>query len=110
VLLHPSLHDSGGTVCLEAMAAGRPMVCLDLGGPAVHVDENSGFAIPAKSPEQVVDGIAEALHSLATDVDLRKRMSAASRQRVRDVFTEDSKAERTNALYKEIGVVGEAKG
>jgi glycosyltransferase involved in cell wall biosynthesis len=34
VLVHPSLHDSGGWVCLEAMAAGRPLLCLDLGGPA----------------------------------------------------------------------------
>ena len=33
VLIHPSLHESGGWVCLEAMAAGRPVVCLDLGGP-----------------------------------------------------------------------------
>ena len=32
VLVHPSLHDSGGWVCVEAMAAGRPVVCLDLGG------------------------------------------------------------------------------
>ena len=31
VLVHPSLHDSGGWVCLEAMAAGRPVICLDLG-------------------------------------------------------------------------------
>ena len=35
VLVHPSLHDSGGGVCLEAMAAGRPVICLDLGGPAL---------------------------------------------------------------------------
>jgi hypothetical protein len=33
VLVHPSLHDSGGCVCLEPMAAGR-VICLDLGGPA----------------------------------------------------------------------------
>ena len=27
-LAHPSLHDSGGWVCLEAMAAGRPVRAL----------------------------------------------------------------------------------
>ncbi len=32
VLGASSLHDSGGWVCLEAMAAGRPVICLDLGG------------------------------------------------------------------------------
>lgn len=37
VLVHPSLHDSGGWVCMEAMAAGRPVICPDLGGPATQV-------------------------------------------------------------------------
>ena len=39
VLVHPSLHDSGGWVCLEAMAAGKPVICLDLGGPAEQVTD-----------------------------------------------------------------------
>jgi glycosyltransferase involved in cell wall biosynthesis len=52
VLVHPSLHDSGGWVCLEAMAAGRPVICLDLGGPASQVTEETGRKIPAISPEQ----------------------------------------------------------
>ena len=30
ILVHPSLHDSGGNVCLEAMAVGRPIICLNL--------------------------------------------------------------------------------
>ena len=32
-VLHPALHDSGGWASLEAMAAGRAVVCFDLGGP-----------------------------------------------------------------------------
>src|SRR2546430_4418443 len=46
---HPSLHDSGGWVCLEAMAAGRPVICLDLGGPGYQVTEESGIKIDRKS-------------------------------------------------------------
>ena len=42
VLVHPSLHDSGGWVCVEAMAAGRPVICLDLGGPATQVTAETG--------------------------------------------------------------------
>ncbi|MBM4152669.1 MAG: glycosyltransferase, partial [Kiritimatiellaceae bacterium] len=33
VLVHPSLHDSGGWVCPEAMALGKAVICLNLGGP-----------------------------------------------------------------------------
>ena len=58
VLVHPSLHDSGGWVCLEAMAMGKPVICLDLGGPATQVQKNTGFKIPAHTPTQVVSDMA----------------------------------------------------
>jgi glycosyltransferase involved in cell wall biosynthesis len=47
LLLFPSLHDSGGTVLLEALAHGLPIVCLKLGGPGVIVDEHCGRAVLA---------------------------------------------------------------
>ncbi|MDP9234620.1 MAG: glycosyltransferase [Actinomycetota bacterium] len=34
-LIFPSLHDEGGFVVAEALAAGLPVVCLDRGGPPV---------------------------------------------------------------------------
>ena len=43
VLVHPSLHESGGAVCAEAMAAGRPVICLDLGGPGLQVTAETGI-------------------------------------------------------------------
>ena len=58
ILVHPSLHDSGGWVCLEAMAAGRPVICLDLGGPAVQVTPETGFKVRASNPKQAVEDIA----------------------------------------------------
>ena len=36
-LIHPSLHDSGGLICMKAMAFGLPVISLDLGGSAVQV-------------------------------------------------------------------------
>ena len=36
--LFPSLHDAGGTVILEALAHGLPVICLALGGPGKMVD------------------------------------------------------------------------
>lgn len=35
VFVFPSLHDEGGWVVVEALAAGLPVVCLDHGGPPV---------------------------------------------------------------------------
>ena len=58
---------SGGWTCLEAMAAGRPVVCLDLGGPATQVTEETGIKVPAPVPNQAVSGLAEAMTRLARD-------------------------------------------
>jgi len=48
VLLQPSLHDAAGWVVAEAVTAGGPVVCLDLGGPAVLVESTGGRALPAE--------------------------------------------------------------
>ncbi len=102
VLVHPSLHDSGGWVCLEAMAAGRPVVCLDVGGPALHVTDETGIRVPALSPSQSVGGLAQALCRLATDSGLCTRMGSAGQQRVKDHFEWDEKGRRMETTYEEL--------
>jgi len=61
VLVHPSLHDSGGWVCIEAMATGRPVICLNLGGPGVQVTDETGIKVLAQTPEQAVQDLAQAM-------------------------------------------------
>ena len=86
VLIHPSLHDAGGWVCLEAMAAGRPVVCLDLGGPGVQVTEKTGIKVKASTPDETVADLAKAFLRLAENPELRVRIAEASRQRVEEHF------------------------
>lgn len=102
VLVHPSLHDSGGGVCLEAMAAGRPVICLELGGPALQVDKQAGFKIEAKNPEQVIRDLCEKFILLAQDTGLVYRMGEMARLRVKEHFDWDAKGERINTLYQAI--------
>jgi glycosyltransferase involved in cell wall biosynthesis len=91
-MLHPSLHDSGGFACLEAMAAGCPVICLDLGGPAMQVTAETGFKIAAVSPEQTIRELADAIRKLVTDPDLRARLSRAARTRAK-AFSWEQKLE-----------------
>lgn len=102
VLVHPSLHDSGGFVLLEAMELAKPVVCLNLGGPAMHVDSRNGFAIAADSIPQVVDEIANAMTQLAGDPDLRQRLGEAGRDRAINEFSWASKAQRFEEIYSQI--------
>jgi glycosyltransferase involved in cell wall biosynthesis len=99
VLVHPSLHDSGGWVCVEAMAAGRPVICLDVGGPAAQVSEQSGIKVPAGSPRQAVRDLAVAMEQLAQDPIRRHCLGKGARERVQKHFSWDSKSEWVKRMY-----------
>ena len=107
VLLHPSLHDSGGIVCLEALGAGKPVVCLDLGGPSLIVTAETGCSIAARDPAQSVEAMGAALRRLAGDAELRARMGAAGRRRVAEEYNWTRKGEIFDRMYREL--VGEAR-
>lgn len=89
VLIHPSLHDSGGWTCLEGMAAGRPIVCFDLGGPSTQVTAETGIKVSGYHPKQAVNDLAEAIARLADDPELRSRMGQAGQKRVAEVYDWD---------------------
>jgi glycosyltransferase involved in cell wall biosynthesis len=99
-LVHPSLHDSGGWVCLEAMAAGRPVICLDLGGPGLQVTNEVGFKIPVQSPEQCIEGIAQVMRLLANDHNLAQRMGAAARSHVNRLYAYEHRLVAISDLYR----------
>ncbi|TVM02180.1 MAG: glycosyl transferase family 1, partial [Candidatus Brocadia sp. WS118] len=102
VLLHPGLHDSGAMVCSEAMGAGLPVICLNLGGPALQVTEETGFKIPALSPEQAVKDMAEAMLKLAKNPQLARQMGEAGRKRVAEHFSWERKGEFIRRVYQKI--------
>jgi glycosyltransferase involved in cell wall biosynthesis len=102
VLVHPALHEAFGNVCLEAMASGRPVICLDLGGPAVQVTDETGVRVPAISPAQVVTDLAAAMERLGSDPALRLRMGNAARRRVHEHFDWGKKAAFMMGLYEAV--------
>jgi glycosyltransferase involved in cell wall biosynthesis len=102
VFLFPSLHESGGMAPLEAMTAGLPVVCLDLGGPGVSVTAECGIAVPPTTPERVVDAMASALLRLARDPELRRRMGIAARHRATQVYSWEAKAKAIMDVYQRL--------
>jgi glycosyltransferase involved in cell wall biosynthesis len=101
ILVHPSLHESGGCACLEAMAAGRSVVCLDIGGPSVLVTTETGIKVPAESPGQVTESLAQAMLRLADNPHLRRELSIAARRRAQRLFAWDQRGEVLQRLYRE---------
>jgi glycosyltransferase involved in cell wall biosynthesis len=100
VLVHPSLHESGGIACLEAMAAAKPVICLDLGGPAAQVTPEVGVKIPASAPAAVVRELARAMRALALDPALRQRLGTSGRRRIMEEFVWEKKANKIASLYR----------
>lgn len=87
LLLFPSLHDSGGIVVLEAMQAGLPVVCLDLGGPGLFIDAGCGIKIAPAPVARMVEQLAEAVASLARDPERMTRLGRNGRLRCEREFT-----------------------
>ena len=86
VFLFPSLRDSGGLAVLEAMAHGLPVVCTDLGGPGVMVNDRCGRVAPGLhgSSEELVSVCAGAVREIMTTPGLRERLARGARTRARD--------------------------
>jgi glycosyltransferase involved in cell wall biosynthesis len=100
VFVFPSLRDGGGAVVVEAMAAGKPIVCLDLAGPGLHVTPECGMKITPCSPDHTVREMASALEHLYQDKELRVRMGRAARKRAEECYHWDRLGERLQEIYR----------
>jgi rhamnosyl/mannosyltransferase len=89
-----------GLVQLEAMAAGKPVVCTELGTGTsfVNVDGETGFVVPARDPH----ALASATRRLIADDALRLRMGGAGRARVKREFRLDNMVDRVVAQYEDL--------
>lgn len=99
VFAFPSIWDEPfGLPVIEAAAAGVPAVGSSIGGiRETIVDGETGLLTP---PGSAAD-LAEALLTLATDPDLRRRLGGAARDRAAEQFGLDRVAPRWKALYEE---------
>ena len=82
VLLHCAPREAFGMAVLEALAAGRPVVVPDSGGPREIVDAASGILYPPGDAQAA----AAALARLTADPELAARMGRAGIARAREDF------------------------
>ncbi len=100
ILLFPSLHDSSGNVVLEAFAQGLPVLCLNLGGPSVLVDETCGRAVEARDAPQkiIISRLADALVELASSPELMKKMREGAHNKALALSWDET----VNRVYKHV--------
>jgi glycosyltransferase involved in cell wall biosynthesis len=99
IFLLPSLWENCPYSCIEAMAAGRPIVASDCGGmPELIADGANGLL--ARSGDS--DSFAQALEELIEANGLRERLGAAARRTVEQRLTDVETARRIADVYGQV--------
>ena len=108
----PSVYEPFGIINLEAMACRTPVVASAVGGiKEVVIPEETGILVDPdlrpgsfepRDPAAFAAGLAEGINRLAENAGLRAKMADAGLKRVRDMFTWDAIASRTEAIYRHV--------
>ncbi|MEP9411389.1 MAG: glycosyltransferase [Candidatus Brocadia sp.] len=101
VFVLPSSHRSEafGTVLIEAMAAGKPVVSTELGTGTSFVNSNgkTGLVVPARAAK----ALSDAINLLLKDDDFAKSLAINAKKHAAN-FSKDIIAEKVLQLYKEV--------
>jgi glycosyltransferase involved in cell wall biosynthesis len=94
-----SINEGTPVALIEAMAAGKAVVCTAVGGvPDLVVDGLTGRLVQPGD----VKGLAQTLGELAADPVQRRRLAQAGRNRVAEHFSTDRLASDIDAVYRSV--------
>ena len=98
VIIHPSIEDEPfGRTIIEAMAASKPMVATNLGGPQeIITHAHDGYLAEAKAEK-----LANFTVRLLKNEELCKDIGQKAYQKVSQQFTMDVHAQKVQSIYEE---------
>ena len=100
-LILPSLSECGGAVVLEAMAMAKPVIATNWGGPTDYLDSSCGILVNPSSRDEFIDGLANAMVTLAEQPELRRSMGKVGRERILKYFDWEKKIDTILEIYQE---------
>ncbi len=100
-LLFTSLRDSFGSVVLEAVSRGLPIVTIHHQGMRAFVPASASIQVPSSTAARIVRDLADAIDALALDRERLKAMSDAA-LRFAAEQTWELRAERMEQFYRQV--------
>jgi glycosyltransferase involved in cell wall biosynthesis len=101
VLVFTSLRDACGSVVLEAVSHGLPVICLDHQGASEIITAACGVKIPVTTPGDVVKRLRDAIVFLERNRGKLDELSEGAVGRARE-FLWSRKIEQTARIYREV--------
>ena len=101
-MVFSSIKDTSGTVVLEAMCKGKPVICLRHQGVGDITTPETAMRVEVGPLDGTIQGFADAIVSLAKDRELLEKLGRASRDRVLSDYIWERKSEKMNAIYREL--------
>lgn len=99
IFAFPSLHEGSPNALLEAMACGLPSVASRVGGIVDIAEDNRDVLLV---PADDVDMLSQKLQRLVQDMELRKRLGRAAKQKVESQFSPDRETEIWLDIYHRV--------
>lgn len=106
VFAFTSLRDTSGTVVLEALAAAKPVICLDHQGVGAIVTPECGIKIPVTNRHDVARRLCDAVALLQRNRKLRDALADGARTRASDYLWSRQAgriAEEYNRILESVG-------
>jgi glycosyltransferase involved in cell wall biosynthesis len=98
VFIYPSRHEGLGSILLDAMGFGLPVVATDVGG-IPDIIENNTNGVLCKVDD--IGALSAAVMALFTDDKLREQMAAANRSKA-DQYRPEVMTRRYSELYERL--------
>jgi glycosyltransferase involved in cell wall biosynthesis len=100
VVVHASTYpEPFGNVILEAMAAGKPVVASNQGGPKeICIDQQTALLVPPNDPEK----LAEAILKLIQNPELARKMGNEGRKCAEQFYAQRLCVKSIESIYKEL--------
>ena len=101
VLIMPSIRETTGTVLIEAMSQGMPIITINKFGGAILVDENTGWLYSGENQKSYIAGLKNAMVACIVNPKEVERRGQNARKKVKD-YTWKRKCDQYEKIYKRL--------